>query len=89
MPTAVSVSQSSTGEFNTSSKFSGFAPFTTYWVEFSGSASQASYSFDLTPTVQVPEPESGVMLLAGLGALDAITHRRLALKLGNAARKKF
>ena len=86
MPAAVPVPQTSTGEFNISSKFSGFAPGTTYWVEISGSATQAAYSFDLTPTVPVPEPESWVMLLAGLGAMGAMTRRRrLASKLGETA----
>lgn len=87
MPPAVPVPQSSAGDFNISSKFSGFSPGITYWVEISGSATQAAYSFDLTPTLPVPEAESWVMLLAGLGALGALgatTRRRSALKLGNA-----
>ena len=81
LPAAVAVPQNpNDGSFGIAQAFSGLAAGTTYWIEISGSASQASYSLTLSPTAPVPEPESWAMLLAGLGALGTVIRRRLASK---------
>lgn len=62
-----------TGNFVLSNTFNGFTAGQTYWANLTGSASNASYAVTLLP---VPEPETYLMFLVGLGLMGFIASRR-------------
>jgi MYXO-CTERM domain-containing protein len=70
------VPQDALGNFSISALVPTLAAGSTYWIEISGSASQATYTLTLTPTAPVPEPDPWAMLLSGFGLLGAIARRR-------------
>ena len=70
----VAIPSDEVGNFAGSATVGGLAQGQTYWLEFTGRATQAAYTLTLAP---VPEPESWALMLAGLGLLGTIARRRL------------
>jgi hypothetical protein len=68
-----------TGTFVLSNTFNGLTAGQTYWANLTGFSESASYAVTLLP---VPEPETYVMLLMGLGLMGVIARQRNRRGLG-------